>query len=137
MARDWIDEYEAAWATRDGATIAAFMAEDAEYVDVTLGEGHTGRAEIATFIDRMSGDLSSDYTLEITEKASSADFYWAEWALTGTHDGSYGPIPATGKTFAIRGVSVGRRRDGMITSNRDYWDMASFLTQVGALPTPG
>jgi hypothetical protein len=30
-----------------------------------------------------------------------------------------------------------RDDDGRIFSNRDYWDMATFLHEVGALPAAG
>jgi hypothetical protein len=34
-------------------------------------------------------------------------------------------------------VSVGRlNSDGKIVTNRDYWNMADYLMQVGILPTP-
>jgi ketosteroid isomerase-like protein len=54
--------------------------------------------------------------------------------MRGTHDGQTGPVPATGKSYEIHGVSVGTLQGGKIESNRDYWSLAEFLVQVGILP---
>ena len=43
-------------------------------------------------------------------------------------------VPATGKAFAIRGVSIGVREDGLVLQNHDYWNLAGFLMQVGLMP---
>ena len=84
----------------------------------------------------MSTELSNDYTFDLTVAASTDDHYWGEWILKGTHNGAAGPFPPTGKPFAIRGASVGTRQGGKIKTNRDYWDMASFLAQLGLAPPP-
>ena len=84
----------------------------------------------------MSTELSNDYTFDLTVAASTDDHYWGEWILKGTHNGAAGPFPPTGKPFAIRGASVGTRQDGKIKTNHDYWDMASFLAQLGLAPPP-
>jgi limonene-1,2-epoxide hydrolase len=36
----------------------------------------------------------------------------------------------------VPGVSVGRVRDGRIVENRDYWNLADYLQQVGLMPSP-
>jgi steroid delta-isomerase-like uncharacterized protein len=136
MATDWVNEYLDVWATRSGTRIVEWMTEDCVYEDVTLGEVHKGRADIAAFIDSMGQDLSDDYRLDLVAAASTEDDYHVEWVLKGTHNGPHGPFPATGKAFEIRGVSVGTRAGGKIQANRDYWDMASFLRQVGLAPAP-
>ena len=49
-----MSQYIDAWNTRDSARIVEWMTNDCVYEDVTLGESHTGRDDIAKFIDRMS-----------------------------------------------------------------------------------
>jgi hypothetical protein len=45
------------------------------------------------------------------------------------------PIPATGKAFSFRSVSVGRlAAGGLVAQQRDYWDLMSFLGQSGVVP---
>ncbi len=57
-----------------------------------------------------------------------------EWTMSGTHAGDFPNLPATGRTFTIEGVSILEVKDGLVQSQRDFYDQASFLRQVGALP---
>ena len=55
--------------------------------------------------------------------------------MIGTNTGGAAGLPATNKPFRIRGVSVGALdSNGKIKHNRDYWNMADYLMQVGVLP---
>ena len=136
MGTEWVTQYLDAWSTRDGQRVAEWMTDDCVYEDVTLGEAHTGRGEIAKFVDRMSTEFSDDFTFDLAAALSTDDHYWGEWVLKGTHNGAAGPFPPTGKAFLIRGVSVGTREGGKIKANRDYWDLAGFLAQIGLAPAP-
>lgn len=133
---EWWHPYLQAWNAHDGHAVAEWMAEDARYEDVALGEVHTGRADIAQWIDGMAAQFSSNYHFETVSAQQDGDAYAAEWVMSGTHDGPSGPLPPTGKRFSIRGVSVGVLEGGKIKSNTDYWDMAGFLGQIGMLPAP-
>jgi len=132
----WWEPYLDAWNAHDGAAVAAFMAEDGSYEDVALGKVHTGREDIAGWIDGMAGEFSSDYRFEPVSWVENGSSYAAEWVLVGTHDGSSPMLPATGRSYSIRGVSVGETENGRIKRNTDYWDMAGFLVQIGILPAP-
>ena len=132
----WWQDYLDAWNTRRGSEVARFMADGATYDDLTLHETHVGPDDIAKFVDGMIEGLSTDYRFDNVSFQQSGDDYAGEWRLTGTHNGAGGPLPPTGKTFEILGVSIGRLEGGKIRQNRDYWDMATFLTQVGLMPAP-
>jgi steroid delta-isomerase-like uncharacterized protein len=131
---EWWQPYLDAWNAHDGAAVASYMADGAVYEDVALNETHTGRKDIADFVDRMAPELSTDYRFEPVSFQQSGDAYAGEWRMVGTHNGTAGPFPATGKQFEIRGVSIGRLEGGKIRENRDYWDMANFLGQIGMMP---
>jgi len=53
-----------------------------------------------------------------------------EWTFSGTDKGVY----KTGKKFSVRGVSVIDMRDGKISRNLDFYDLATIMRQVGVLP---
>jgi ketosteroid isomerase-like protein len=59
-----------------------------------------------------------------------------EWIMTGVHTGDMPDLPATGRPFRIVGAGVGRIGDGRIVELTEYWNLADFLGQVGALPRP-
>ena len=133
--RSWLYDYLDAWNTLEGKRVGEWMTDDAVYEDVALSQIHEGRAAIEAFVDGVK-DFSSDIRFEPVSEFTTDTNYAAEWDMIGTHDGDGAGLPATGKPFRIRGVSVGTRRDGKIAQNRDYWDMASFLVQIGVMPAP-
>ena len=55
---------------------------------------------------------------------------------TGTHEGAFGDIPATGKTVEIMNFIVQRIEDGKIAETWTGWDNLAFLMQVGLFPPP-
>jgi steroid delta-isomerase-like uncharacterized protein len=54
--------------------------------------------------------------------------------MSGTHKGDLPKIPATGKPFSVRGSTIYELREGKIKRNSDYWDMVTFLKQIGIMP---
>jgi len=56
------------------------------------------------------------------------------WTARGTHQGPLLHIPATGRTVAVRGVSLFSVRDGKITHGLHVWDVAGLLRTLGLLP---
>ena len=46
-------------------------------------------------------------------------------------------IPPTGKRIAISGAEFTKHNaQGLIVDERGYFDMASFMTQLGLMPAP-
>jgi steroid delta-isomerase-like uncharacterized protein len=132
----WMDRYLEAWDSHDGAQVAAFMADDASYEDLALGVVHEGRDAIGAFASDAD-TFSSDYRFTPISAQQDGRSYCLEWEMSGTNDGEAGGLPATHKSYRIRGVSVGvLDEQGLIQINRDYWNLADYLTQVGILPPP-
>jgi len=44
-------------------------------------------------------------------------------------------IPATGKKFSFRGANIQEYRNDKIKRETDYWNMMTFLQQVGLAPS--
>lgn len=53
---------------------------------------------------------------------------------TGTHEGAFGDVPATGKRVEIMNFIVHRIEDGKIAETWTGWDNLAFLMQVGLFP---
>jgi steroid delta-isomerase-like uncharacterized protein len=56
--------------------------------------------------------------------------------FTGTHQGMFQGIPATGRQVDIEGISVDRMRDGQIVERHVQFDAMGLMQQLGALPAP-
>ena len=139
----WLDGYIDAWLGHvvaggpDGAPALAllneFMAEDVVYDDVPSSArfvGHQGVADMAA----QAYELAHDLTFEIASRQTDGRSFAFETRGAGTNTGPLGPMPATGKPFTLRGVSIGTVTPaGLVDTHRDYWDMAALLGQLGML----
>jgi steroid delta-isomerase-like uncharacterized protein len=132
----WIDEHIAAWNSHSPERVVTFMNDDATYEDLTLGIHCQGRDEIEQFAIGLETGFSSDYRFEITNSFATDDVYAIEWTLQGTNDRSSPArnLPATGKPYSVRGASIGSLQCDKIHRNRDYWNLAGMLMQVGLMP---
>lgn len=133
----WIKAYVDAWNSHDGDDVVGLMADDITFEDVAAGQRHEGREAVKAYVADVH-QWSSDVVMEVVSMQQSGDRYALEWELSGTNTGAAGGLPATEKQFRIRGVSVGELDgEGLIIHNRDYWNMADYLAQVGIMPALG
>ncbi|PWT84445.1 MAG: hypothetical protein C5B57_04830 [Blastocatellia bacterium] len=133
--RTFFDAYLGAWNEHDSAAVARHMADDAIYEDVALGRILHGPSEIASFVEEATRS-SSDFRFEVVSLFTVGNQYANEWIMVGTNDRELRGVPATGRSFRVRGASIGRLdQTGRIIENRDYYNLAELLTQLGMLPT--
>jgi steroid delta-isomerase-like uncharacterized protein len=127
--------YLDAWNTHRAEEVGRFVTDDVDFEEVTLGEHLSGRKDVEAFVDRFTTTFSSNYRFELVTELSTDATMAAEWVVSGDHDRDSPLLPATDRPFTIRGATIARLTDGKISYNRDYWDMAGFLRQVGVLPS--
>jgi steroid delta-isomerase-like uncharacterized protein len=119
------------WISKDLSQLDLIFAEDAVFVDVAEGASYEGLAAIKA---GLTDDFSAvpDVTVEIHSTFATEDRGALEWTWSGTQTEDYpGLIPATGKHFSVRGVSVFEFREGKKKRQLDYYDAAGFLKQLG------
>jgi steroid delta-isomerase-like uncharacterized protein len=131
IAQQWID----AWNARDVERILACLTGDAVYEDITLGAVNRTPAETKQFV-AVAWSAFPDLRFESTGAADLGDNMVLEWTMRGTHDGDFPGLPASGRSFEVRGVSVIELAGGKIRRVRDYWDFATALRQLGFMPEP-
>ena len=128
------DGYLDAWNAHDPAAVARYMADDAIYEDVALGRVLHGPSEIAAFVEEATR-ASSDFRFEEVSLFTAGRDYANEWIMIGTNDRDVQGVPATGRSFRVRGASVGKLdANGRIVENRDYYNLAEMLAQLGIQP---
>ena len=80
-------------------------------------------------------DGFSDGELEIVSIAVDGSHACTEWRFSGTHDGMFLDVPASGNKIVTLGATVQEfGEDGKIVSENAYWDVATFLREAGVLP---
>lgn len=127
------EDYLGAWSSHDVEKIASFFTDDCVYEDVAMGAVNRGKEELKAFLSATFAAFP-DFKVEPTSLFVAGDWAGSEWIMSGTQTGDIGGIPATGKSFSIRGASIIELHEGKISRNADYWNLASLLQQVGLMP---
>jgi steroid delta-isomerase-like uncharacterized protein len=125
-------EYFESWNTHDVEKMASFFTEDCVYDNLARGQTYRGKDELKSWA-KASFDVIPDFKIDITSLFISVDLVACEWVMTGTLSGNSPELPATGKSFSVRGATIAQLKDGKIQRNADYWDLATFLRQVGLM----
>ena len=125
-------KYIAAWLAHDTEAVVSFFAEGCVYEDLALGALNRGKSEVRAFVQATLAAIP-DFTIEPKSVFATADRLVSEWTMTGTQTGDFPGLPATGKSFSVPVASVMEFQNGKIHRNTDYWNLASFLQQVGAM----
>ena len=124
-----------AWSVQDVDAIVACFAPDGVFDDVPLKsvfEGHEGVRAFAT----AAFAAIPDFSQTIRTLTVDGEIVCFESVFSGTQTGDFPGIPATGKPFEIRCMTIEHIRDGLIHLHRDYWSLADYLQQVGLMPSP-
>jgi steroid delta-isomerase-like uncharacterized protein len=125
-----------AWSSGDPEHLIAIYAEDAHFEEVVLsGAAIQGRDELRAYAETVYAAFS-DFTATPVSGFASGNRAVVEWRLTGAYTGQFGPLPpGTGQQVDVRVATVLELADdGLIKRDSEYWDFATVLTQLGAMP---
>jgi steroid delta-isomerase-like uncharacterized protein len=130
LATDLFDDWLHAWNDDHGSILAKRMADDAVYVDVPWGRVLTP-ATIAEHVS-LGHQNSSDLSVKLASTQRDGNSYAFEWEMVGTNDGPIAQgLPPSGRSWTIRGASVGSTEGDKLKVHRDYWDLFGWLAQLG------
>lgn len=124
-----------AWSQHDAQLIDDIFAKDGVYIDEPAGRTMHGRSEIKAWLEENFTAVP-DFDSKLVTLFSSHDKIALEWVMSGTHTGDYPDLPATGESFSVPGASIALVEDGKIKRWTDYYDIYSFLSQLGVIPGP-
>ena len=133
-----LDDWATAWSSidnKDPERLLALFADDCVYEDVIQGVGARGKEELRSFVNRAFAAIP-DFKYGLRNTFATGQWAVIEWVMSGTHTGDFPGMPATGKRFSsVRGASILELEAGKIHRESDYWDTATFMKQVGLLPS--
>ena len=118
------------WNQGSEAAIDRFIAADAAGNDPDFGMGREGfkrqwREWQAAF---------PDIHFAIEEMVAEGDTVVTRWTVTGTQQGPFLGIPATGRRIEVSGMSLDHLKDGVLVSGFDGWDNLGLRQQLGIIP---
>ena len=125
VAQAFID----AWNSHDPDKVVALFTADAVVEDVTFGAVSHGLAEIRAFAEGTFAAVP-DLHFDLVNSSLKGGHGTIEWVLSGTDTGAFG---GTGNPFSVHGVTVMEVHGTKLTLERDYWDLATVLRQIGLL----
>ncbi len=136
LARRWIDLFE----KKDMHGLMAMYSEHCVNAQPHLPQPIKGKKateeDLGAFFKAFpDGRFSASHTL------AAGDTVAMEWTFTGTQTGALvgpgGIIPPSGKRVTLKGAEFIRvDGQGLIVDERGYFDLVSFMTQIGAMPQP-
>jgi steroid delta-isomerase-like uncharacterized protein len=127
-----LDQWAIAWSSNDVEKLLPLFTDSVDYEDVTFGavnHGSKGLRDFATGAFAAFADLK--FELKSRFVAADGKSGAMEWIWRGRQTKDFPNLPATNKPFEIRGATVVEFADGKISRDADYWDLATYMKQVG------
>jgi steroid delta-isomerase-like uncharacterized protein len=78
-----------------------------------------------------------DLIFSVQEQIAEGDKVASRFEWTGTHQGTFLGVPATGRSVRVWGIVIDRLEKGRIKDTRIIMDTLGLMMQLGALAPPG
>ena len=132
---DWekyLHEYYQAWSSQNADAVMEFFTEESTFEDLAFAVKFAGLEQIRSFVD-LTYAGSPDFHIQPTQIIVDKDKAAATWTMSGTHSGDFPGLPATGKHFQVRAVSIVKFEGQKIKEMTDYWNLLDFQRSVGLI----
>ena len=116
-----IHELIAAISPHDIEKMISLSREDGFYENVAIGSAMRGRKALKTGYGNLFASIP-DCKRGIESLLIAGNWVGGEWVMTD--------MPTTGKSFSIRGASIGDLQGGKVKRNSDDYDPVSLRQQV-------
>jgi steroid delta-isomerase-like uncharacterized protein len=129
-----LEQLSAAWSSGDVDKLLRLFTDDVLYEDVTFGAVNQGKEALRTFAT-AGFDAFPGWSFEVKSRLVASDGKWgaSEWVWRGKQTKDMPGLPATNRPFEVRGASIVEFRDGKISRCSDYWDLTTYMKQVGLI----
>jgi steroid delta-isomerase-like uncharacterized protein len=122
-------------------------AENRHDVEATIATFHSARYEVngvesdgKEAVRDLLKELMAgfpDFQAEVAKTYHADDAVIGEGRVTGTHNGEFAGVPATGRRVDYPAVAIFEFEEDRLLCEMVYFDGATLLTQIGVLPEPG
>ena len=76
-----------------------------------------------------------DCRITIEDLIACEDKIVALLTFSGTHQGEFRGIPATGRKFSVASINIGRFKDGKLVESWGNSDALGAMQQIGVIPS--
>ncbi len=108
-----------------------------DFVDHEEGPPGTppGKEGTKAFVS-MFRDAFPDIKAEVGEMLEDGDLVAARVTFSGTHDGEFMGVPASGKKVSIETIDIVRFDGDQVAEHWGVTDAMALMQQIGAIPEP-
>lgn len=96
------------------------------------GEESDGESAVRDLLGELMGAF--DFRVEVERLRHAEDAVIGEGRVTGTHQGPFGGIPATGRRVDYPAVAIFEFEEDRLVCEKLFFDSATILRQIGVLP---
>ena len=113
-----------------------FDIHDSSVVAYGLGPEPVGHQGVVEFYTGLWSAFR-DAHVTVDELVAEGEAVVVRFTLTGTQEGDFLGVPASGSRVEITGHSTYHFRDGKVVERWTNADLLGILVQLGAVPAPG
>jgi steroid delta-isomerase-like uncharacterized protein len=119
--------------TADQKLGAELIAKDAVFWVPGRPEPMGGLAGYMNVLGMMRSGFS-DVQWSLEETIAEGDKIAARFTMTGTHDGTFFGVPATGRRIEVHAMNFYRFAEGKVVEEYGQPDLLGLLQQIGVMP---
>ena len=131
VVQQWVD----AWNAHDAEAVGALATPDFVRHDANSPDLVGPEAEIE-FVNAVWA-ACPDLYFTVNHVVAEGDFVADHLTGTGTHQGEFLGVPATGRSIRFETMETYRVVDGRVAEQWVLTDLLGVLQQLGAVPSPG
>lgn len=126
---------EDVWNRGDFSRIETYIAPKYQIVSDPGDPWDGDTIDISTYKVRVLYSLNAfpDLHFDLQEMLEENGIVVVRWVMSGTHKGDLPQLPATGKTFAINGMTFYYFEGSRVCGHAQVFDQLAFLSQIGRL----
>lgn len=109
---------------------------DPDFVNLSAPPGTPADREGGKFFLQAFAAAYPDAVITIDDMFAEGDAVITRKTFTGTNEGEFMGVPATGRRVSFQYVDIMRVRDGRIISHWNVLDQYSWMVQLGLVPDP-
>jgi steroid delta-isomerase-like uncharacterized protein len=105
---------------------------DSSFVSHVSGGSDVGAEAYAAAVDATFAAFL-DLVVTVHDQVAEDDKVVTRWSATGTHDGDFVGVPASGRLITVTGIHIHRVRHGRLVEHWEELNLLGLLRQLGAL----
>lgn len=118
------------WSQGNLEVYRGYIAPEYRYYSPSISAKPISIEEVFEMGNKFRGAFP-DINWEVEELIASGDKVILRYVLSGTHQGKFQGIPATGNKVEASGITIIRIENGKFVEEREEFDMLGLMTQLG------